>query len=245
MPPLLPGAAVPLPDEHEERAAYVVDDEVGVGGDRFERGRMLIFRAGDRLALRAGPRGVRLLLLSGAAPDGQPSGLSLSTDAYLQCYVISGNCQKRWLCARHAKWRVDKRLLRDHLPGTAKLGRKVLQLRQTIPHRQHGFGIIDVNAGRELKRRNDRHEDIDEADRRMIGHQVAADLAPGAGVIEIAVAGSRHVWCAILFGAARPQGRRFASIRNDSGRAQKPVGCPVAGLRVRQTDRTDPRAGGW
>ena len=32
--------------------------------------RMLIFRAGDRLALRAGPRGARLLLLGGAAMDG-------------------------------------------------------------------------------------------------------------------------------------------------------------------------------
>jgi redox-sensitive bicupin YhaK (pirin superfamily) len=67
---LAPGAGVPLPDEHEERAAYVVDGEVGVAGDRFEPGRMLIFRAGDRLALRAGPRGARLLLLGGAAMDG-------------------------------------------------------------------------------------------------------------------------------------------------------------------------------
>jgi redox-sensitive bicupin YhaK (pirin superfamily) len=50
--------------------AYVVDGEVGVAGDRFEPGRMLIFRAGDRLALRAGPRGARLLLLGGAAMDG-------------------------------------------------------------------------------------------------------------------------------------------------------------------------------
>ena len=31
---------------------------------------MLVFRAGDRLALRAGPRGARLLLLGGAAMDG-------------------------------------------------------------------------------------------------------------------------------------------------------------------------------
>jgi redox-sensitive bicupin YhaK (pirin superfamily) len=61
---------VPLPDEHEERAAYVVDGEVGVAGARFEQGRLLIFRAGDRWALRAGPRGTRLLLLGGAAMDG-------------------------------------------------------------------------------------------------------------------------------------------------------------------------------
>ena len=67
---LAPGAAVPLPDEHEERAAYVLDGEVEVAGDRFEPGRMLIFRAKDKLSLRAGPKGARLLLLGGAAMDG-------------------------------------------------------------------------------------------------------------------------------------------------------------------------------
>jgi redox-sensitive bicupin YhaK (pirin superfamily) len=66
---LAPGAALPLPD-HEERGAYVLDGEVTVSGDRFEPGRMLVFRAGDGLALCAGPRGARLLLLGGAAMDG-------------------------------------------------------------------------------------------------------------------------------------------------------------------------------
>jgi redox-sensitive bicupin YhaK (pirin superfamily) len=65
-----PGAALPLPDGHEERGAYVVQGAVEVGGTRFEAGRMLLFRAGDRLALRAGPGGARLLLLGGAAMDG-------------------------------------------------------------------------------------------------------------------------------------------------------------------------------
>jgi redox-sensitive bicupin YhaK (pirin superfamily) len=67
---LTPGATLPLPDEHEERAAYVLDGEVEISGDRFEPGRMLVFRARDRLALRAGPRGARLLLLGGAPMDG-------------------------------------------------------------------------------------------------------------------------------------------------------------------------------
>ncbi|GAC1336805.1 MAG: pirin family protein [Acetobacteraceae bacterium] len=67
---LAPGAALPLPDGHEERAAYVLDGEVEVAGDRFAPGRMLVFRAGDRLALRAGPVGARLLLLGGAVMDG-------------------------------------------------------------------------------------------------------------------------------------------------------------------------------
>ena len=46
------------------------EGEIDVAGDRFEAGRMLVFRAGDRLALRAGPLGARLLLLGGAAMDG-------------------------------------------------------------------------------------------------------------------------------------------------------------------------------
>jgi redox-sensitive bicupin YhaK (pirin superfamily) len=64
------GAVVPLPDAHEERGAYVVDGDVEVAGDRFDAGRMLVFRAGDGLALRAGSRGARVLLLGGAAMDG-------------------------------------------------------------------------------------------------------------------------------------------------------------------------------
>jgi redox-sensitive bicupin YhaK (pirin superfamily) len=66
---LAPGAAVPLPD-HEERGAWVMEGEVEVGGVTFGAGRMLVFRAGDRLALKAGAQGARLLLLGGAAMDG-------------------------------------------------------------------------------------------------------------------------------------------------------------------------------
>ena len=65
-----PGARVPLPDGHEERAAYVLEGEVTLAGDRFAPGRMLVFRAGDGLALTAGPEGARLLLLGGAPMDG-------------------------------------------------------------------------------------------------------------------------------------------------------------------------------
>ena len=67
---LAPGAALPLPDGHEERAAYVVAGMVEVAGDCFDAGRMLVFRAGDRLALRGGPEGARALLLGGAPMDG-------------------------------------------------------------------------------------------------------------------------------------------------------------------------------
>ena len=67
---LAPGAGLPMPDEHEERAAYLVEGEVEVAGIRFDTGRMLLFRAGDAVSLRAGPNGARLLLLGGAVMDG-------------------------------------------------------------------------------------------------------------------------------------------------------------------------------
>jgi redox-sensitive bicupin YhaK (pirin superfamily) len=67
---LAPGAAIPMPDGHEERAAYVMSGSVIVAGTGFEAGRMLVFRAGDRMSLKAGPAGARLLLLGGATMDG-------------------------------------------------------------------------------------------------------------------------------------------------------------------------------
>ncbi len=67
---LAPHAVCPLPDAHEERGAYVVSGAVSVAGQVFEAGRMLVFRAGDRLAIRAEGQGARLLLLGGAVMDG-------------------------------------------------------------------------------------------------------------------------------------------------------------------------------
>ena len=67
---LSPNAALPLPEQHEERGIYVVTGSVSVGGTAFEAGRMLLFRPGDKLAVHAGPQGARLLLLGGAVMDG-------------------------------------------------------------------------------------------------------------------------------------------------------------------------------
>jgi redox-sensitive bicupin YhaK (pirin superfamily) len=67
---LSPGATLPLPEEHEERGAYILRGTVEVAGTHFDGGRMLLFRAGDRPVLHAGPEGARLLLLGGAAMDG-------------------------------------------------------------------------------------------------------------------------------------------------------------------------------
>ncbi len=64
------GAALPLPDNHEDRGAYVLAGEVTVAGQVFEAGRMLIFRPGDAITLRAGTGGARVMLLGGATMDG-------------------------------------------------------------------------------------------------------------------------------------------------------------------------------
>jgi redox-sensitive bicupin YhaK (pirin superfamily) len=67
---LTPGATLPLPDLHEERGVYVVTGAVEIAGTKFEAGRMLLFRSGDRLVLRSGSEGARVLLLGGAVMDG-------------------------------------------------------------------------------------------------------------------------------------------------------------------------------
>lgn len=63
------GKSVPLDDDHEERAIYVVDGEVEIAGDRFEGPRLLIFRPGDRITVRA-TRPTRMMFLGGAALEG-------------------------------------------------------------------------------------------------------------------------------------------------------------------------------
>ncbi len=60
------GKAFPLPDNHEDRGVYVTEGSVEVAGDNFEAGRMMVFRMGDRISLKAGPRGARLMALGGA-----------------------------------------------------------------------------------------------------------------------------------------------------------------------------------
>ena len=67
---LAPGATLPMPDDHEDRGAYVLTGGVNVAGQTFEAGRMLVFRPGDRISLTAGPQGARVMLLGGATMDG-------------------------------------------------------------------------------------------------------------------------------------------------------------------------------
>ena len=67
---LAPGAAIPLPDDHEDRGLYVLSGEVTVAGQTFPAGQMLVFRPGDRVSARAGDKGARIMLLGGATMDG-------------------------------------------------------------------------------------------------------------------------------------------------------------------------------
>lgn len=67
---LTAGAALPLPDNHEDRGIYVLRGEVICAGQTFPAGRMLVFRPGDRVSIKAGAQGARVMLLGGATMDG-------------------------------------------------------------------------------------------------------------------------------------------------------------------------------
>jgi redox-sensitive bicupin YhaK (pirin superfamily) len=64
------GCELPVPSDHEERAAYVVDGAVMCRNERAERGRMLVFTVGADVALRA-TTDTRIVLLGGAPIDGE------------------------------------------------------------------------------------------------------------------------------------------------------------------------------
>jgi redox-sensitive bicupin YhaK (pirin superfamily) len=64
------GCELPVPSEHEERAAYIVDGVVTCEGERGERGRMLVFGKGAEVALRA-MTDARIALIGGAPIDAE------------------------------------------------------------------------------------------------------------------------------------------------------------------------------
>ncbi|MCL4105292.1 UNVERIFIED_CONTAM: hypothetical protein GTU68_055423 [Idotea baltica] len=64
------GAAIPLPDTHEDRGVYVLEGAVTVAGDTFEAGQMMVFRPGDRVSLKACSQGARLMMLGGETMEG-------------------------------------------------------------------------------------------------------------------------------------------------------------------------------
>lgn len=63
------GAILPLSGDHAERGVYVIEGEVEVAGEGYAAGRLLLFRPGDAVALRA-LRPSRVLLIGGEPMDG-------------------------------------------------------------------------------------------------------------------------------------------------------------------------------
>ena len=63
-------ASIPLPDEHEDRAVHVMQGEIEVADQIFETGNMIIFRPGDKISVKAGVKGARIILLGGATLEG-------------------------------------------------------------------------------------------------------------------------------------------------------------------------------
>jgi redox-sensitive bicupin YhaK (pirin superfamily) len=66
---LAPGAVLPLDPDYDERAVYIASGEIDIAGQRFEAGRMLVFRPGDRISI-LGLSNARLMLLGGEPMDG-------------------------------------------------------------------------------------------------------------------------------------------------------------------------------
>ena len=60
------GAALPLPDNHEDRGIYIADGSLIVAGDHFQKGQMMVFKPEDKISVQAGAAGARIILLGGA-----------------------------------------------------------------------------------------------------------------------------------------------------------------------------------
>ncbi len=66
---LAPGAVLPLDPHYDERAVYVASGEIDIAGDRFEAGRLLVFKPGDRISI-LGLSNARLMVVGGEPMDG-------------------------------------------------------------------------------------------------------------------------------------------------------------------------------
>jgi redox-sensitive bicupin YhaK (pirin superfamily) len=64
------GASMPLDAGYEERGVYIVTGEVDIAGDVFAQGRLLVFRPGDRITLKA-VTAARVAVIGGAPLDGK------------------------------------------------------------------------------------------------------------------------------------------------------------------------------
>ncbi|MEZ5930626.1 MAG: pirin family protein [Alphaproteobacteria bacterium] len=64
------GAALPMPEDHEDRGLYVSEGAVEIAGQGFEAGRMMVFRPGDAITVKAGGQGARVMILGGETLNG-------------------------------------------------------------------------------------------------------------------------------------------------------------------------------
>ena len=67
---LAAGAMLPLPEDHEDRGVYITSGSVEIAGEVFEAGRMMVFRPGDAITIKAGEQGARLMALGGETLNG-------------------------------------------------------------------------------------------------------------------------------------------------------------------------------
>jgi redox-sensitive bicupin YhaK (pirin superfamily) len=63
------GASMPLDADHEERALYVIDGAIDISGDKFAPGRLLVFKPGDQVTIKA-LTDAHLVICGGAPMDG-------------------------------------------------------------------------------------------------------------------------------------------------------------------------------
>jgi redox-sensitive bicupin YhaK (pirin superfamily) len=63
------GSSLPLDTAHEERAIYVLDGKIDTAGDTFGPHRLLVFKPGDAITIRA-LEDTHLTVFGGAAMDG-------------------------------------------------------------------------------------------------------------------------------------------------------------------------------
>ncbi|MGL4528184.1 MAG: pirin family protein [Aestuariivirga sp.] len=66
---LAAGRVLPLPADHEERGIYVAEGEIAIADQSFGAGRLLVFRPGDVISIKA-QSDARVMLLGGEPMDG-------------------------------------------------------------------------------------------------------------------------------------------------------------------------------
>jgi redox-sensitive bicupin YhaK (pirin superfamily) len=63
------GATLPIDADHEERALYVIEGTIDIAGNKFEPGRLLVFKPGDKIAVTAATN-AHFVIAGGSAMDG-------------------------------------------------------------------------------------------------------------------------------------------------------------------------------